>query len=132
MTDDEKYRYFDEQVTKTLFEKSEEQLTDIEMEIALIGFSEIEINSGGFESFFEHSDPDRRQKIYQIYEKIGAKYSVAIFKRFQQILDTLPPDTTIGDLLGYNIKEFDELFDAFTEYQDNTFVLAYDYYFNKD
>lgn len=129
MTDNEKYQHFSQIATEYLGKENE--LTGDKREIALIAFTEMEINSGGFLSFFEHSTTDIRQEIYHIYEKIGAVDCLKILKKFQAILDKLPQNIDIEHLL-FAIDKLDEstseLDEQYWEVSENCFILAYDYY----
>lgn len=129
MTNDEKYQYFSKIATKYL--DKEDKLVGNEQEIALIAFTEIQINNGGFLSFFEHSNTKNRQEIYCIYEKIGAIKCLQLLKKFQAILDRLPKNIDIEHLLS-SINEFDDdinkLNEQYWEISEEVFILAYNYY----
>lgn len=133
MTNDEKYQYFSQIATEYLGKENE--LTSDKREIALIALTEIQINSGGFLSFFEHSTTEIRQEIYQIYKKIGAIQCSDILQKFQSILDGFSKNTEFQDINfdnpSFNKAGFDDigkLDEHYWEVSEEVFVLAYDYY----
>ncbi|WP_066800047.1 DMP19 family protein [Moraxella oblonga] len=133
MTNDEKYQHFSQIATEYLGKENE--LTSDKREIALIAFTEIEINSGGFLSFFEHSTTEIRQEIYQIYKKIGAIQCLDILQKFQSILDGFPKNIEFQDIdfdnPNFNKAGFDdigELDEQYWEISEEVFILAYNYY----
>ncbi|WP_394261967.1 type II toxin-antitoxin system VapC family toxin [Moraxella boevrei] len=68
MANDEKYQYLSQIATEYLGKENE--LTSDKREIALIALTEIQINSGGFLSFFEHSTTKLAKKFIKFIKRL--------------------------------------------------------------
>lgn len=105
-------------IVSNVFDSKPHKLENFEKDICLIEIMEMEVNSGGFHSFFYHSYGDWAHETLQALENIGSKRFKEIFERAMGIFPGSKVPKNIANRYEIMDEDEDSIFEILDEIDD--------------